>query len=194
MAGILVVFRKTFEHFGVNNLPDDEIKAMFGPTEEGILERVLPGQLETSLPYFLNEYEHQQKLEPLPFKGMERIFTLLRQKGIRVAIVTGKGIGSTEITMRILGMTSWVDEVETGFAEAANKPLSMRRVLERWGIDPQQAAYVGDTSYDMQSAREVGVLPLGAAWAVSPLLGEGNSQAANLFFDVESFAKWVEDL
>ncbi len=48
---------------------------------------------------------------------------------------------------------------------------------------------------DMEAARQVGLLPLGAAWAdTSTLRGEENGQAALMFYDIDSFIEWIKTI
>jgi phosphoglycolate phosphatase-like HAD superfamily hydrolase len=79
-----------------------------------------------------------------------------------------------------------------GFADRADKPYSMRKVLERWQMRPEDAAYVGDTPYDMQAAREAGLMPIAAAWAETSLVRDGKAGAAHTFFSLDAFMAWLE--
>jgi pyrophosphatase PpaX len=184
----------TVEHFTGQRPAKAEIYAQFGPTEEGLLEYFVPGRLAETLPLYLEAYERfHTTLCLAPFPGVEHLLTTLQTRGIRSAIVTGKGQYSAAITLRILGLGRWIDSVETGFPERADKPLSIRRVLERWEMSPEQAAYVGDTPYDMQAARSAGVLALGAAWAETSILRQDHrSQAEMTFQDIDCFLKFID--
>jgi pyrophosphatase PpaX len=185
--------QETAWHFTGRFPSESEIYALFGPSEEGILERLIPGRLDETLPYFLARYEqlHDQCLQPFP--GVERLFAVLQDKGVRSAIVTGKGAHSAEISMRILGLDRWVEMIETGSAAGDNKPHSMRLVLERWGLPPAQAAYVGDAPTDITGAGQVGVLPIGAAWAPAAQLRSQRAEGEYLlFYEMEQFIRWCE--
>lgn len=184
----------TVQHFSGRVPEESEIYALFGPSEEGLLEQLIPGRLDETLPYYLAQYEQFHGQCPRPFSGVERLFSILQAKGIRSAIVTGKGPHSAEISVRILGLSQWVEMIEAGSASGANKPHSMRLVLDRWGLSPEQAAYVGDTPYDITAAREAGLLPVGAAWAKASLLrGQPVPNEYPLFYDVDRFIRWVEE-
>jgi pyrophosphatase PpaX len=187
-------YQETVEHFGHWVPKDEEITQYFGTNEEGILERFFPGELKRTLPYYLKVYE-KLHLEFCgePFKGVDEIFSLLASKKIQTAIVTGKGSQSAEITMRILGLNRWIDILEPGFAFKADKPYSIKKVLDRFQIRPDQAAYVGDTPYDMQASYEAGLLPIGAAWAKSNTLnGTPITPTFSKFDRIEDFVAWVE--
>jgi len=66
-------------------------------------------------------------------------------------------------------------------------------VLEQWGLPPDRVAYVGDATYDMQAAKEVGLIALAAAWAetadASALRG---MEPAVVFSSVDDFAAWID--
>jgi pyrophosphatase PpaX len=186
-------FQATIEHLSGRRPSEAEVSAQFGRNEQGILESMLPGRLAESLPEYVKQYEHFHAACPRPFAGVERLMDLLKARGMRAAIVTGKGKPSLEVSLRILGLERWVDSIETGFADRADKPGGIRAVLARWQIPPAQAAYVGDTPYDMQAARAAGVLPLGAAWsATAHLLREPAPEAAFTFCSLDEFIEWIE--
>jgi pyrophosphatase PpaX len=118
---------------------------------------------------------------------------MLRDRGVRLAIVTGKGAGSAEISLRLLGVGDLFDLVEVGSPTGGIKPISIRRVLERWGLPPSRVAYVGDATYDMQAAKEVGLVALGAAWAdTADASALRIMEPAAVFSSVEDFAAWID--
>ncbi len=160
-----------------------------------MLEQFIPGRLDETLPYYLAQYERFHDRCQRPFPGVEQVFSILRAKGMRAAIVTGKGPLSAEISMRVLGLGQWIDVIESGTASGANKPQSIQRVLGRWGVSPDQAAYVGDTPYDLTAAIEAGLQPIGAAWAPASLL-RGDPIAAQhaTFYAIDHFIDWLNDI
>ena len=187
-------FQSTVEHFSGVRMSEADVVSRFGLTEVGMLDKVLPGRMEEVVPFYLAEYERLHSVCPKPFDGLDRVFEALRRKGIAVAIVTGKGPETAEISLRILGLDRWADFVEVGFPDRADKPASMRKALARWGMEPHEVAYIGDMPSDMDAARSVGVLALGAAWAESTTLPAEGGLAAFSFSSVPGFVAWVEAL
>lgn len=188
-------FQETVQHFTGRRPEVAEITSLFGVNEEGMLKILTPGRLDEALPYFVAEYERAHDQCRQLFPGMERALDLLKRRGIRMAIVSGKGRQSAEISLRHLGLGRWIDCVETGFAEKADKPASIRKVLAGWNIAPEQAAYAGDVPSDMEAARQAGVLPVGAAWAAtSTLRNAANDPPELIFFDIEDFIRWIQTI
>jgi phosphoglycolate phosphatase-like HAD superfamily hydrolase len=186
-------FQATVANFCGRTPDEAEIYAGFGPSEEGMLEDLIPGRLVETLPYYLDRYEHFHAQCTGTFPGIDGLLSTLKQRGIRTAIVTGKGPGSAAISMRLLGLSNRVDSLETGFAAGANKAYSMGLVLQRWGMPPERAAYAGDTQEDMVAASAAGLLPLGAAWAnTSALRNHPFSSEHPVFDHLDGFIRWVE--
>ena len=100
---------------------------------------------------------------PLEFKRYEIQDGLgiyfLRRAGIRVAIVTGRVSDS----VRLRAAELEVDDVAQD--SYARKLPAFRRILERHGIAPDEAAFIGDDFPDLAVMRIVG-LPVAVANAV----------------------------
>ena len=144
---------------------DGEIHAMFGPSEEGILERLCPDDAESALDEYLDEYRRAHGACPRPFDGIESLLESLRRRGVRLAIVTGKGPRSARISLDAFGLRGFFPVVEAGSPVGGVKPAAMRRALDRWGLSPAAVAGVGDSPSDIRSAQQVGIASVAAAWA-----------------------------
>ncbi|MEN4100895.1 MAG: HAD hydrolase-like protein, partial [Anaerolineaceae bacterium] len=123
-------------------VPQEIIAAEFGRSEEGILQTFLPAVEQHER---LNEYLHHyrrlhQRLDE-PFPGIPALLEMLQQRGVRIAIVTGKGQHSAAISMAALGLAPYIERLEYGHAEYNNKSENIRRVLADWGIEPAVVAY-----------------------------------------------------
>ncbi len=172
---------------------DEQICALFGPNEEGIIRGLVPGQWQAALAAYLAEYERLHAEHNCSFAGIEDMLRLLHKHGIRLAIVTGKGPASADISLRHLGLAPYFQRVETGSSAGPIKPGSLRRILAAWNLTPHQLAYVGDSPSDMDAAREVGVLPLGATWAATSTLRNAPDVAAYTgFATVADLVDWIQ--
>jgi pyrophosphatase PpaX len=188
----LEAFRLTFKEFTGKVFADDEISVYFGRTEEGIIGQIVPDNTTSAIEFYQMTYArlHQSLTEPFP--GIKEAIKLLRKKGVRLAVVTGKGQESALVSMKYLRLQSYFDYLETGTPDGPNKPEAVQHVLQKWGITPDEAAYVGDTLYDMDAASSIGVHPFGAGWAPKAALSLQNPGAAAMVFTtVEQFKKWI---
>ena len=139
---------------------DREIMALFGPNEEGILQRLAGEAWPAALERFLAEYESHHDACRAPFPGIDDVLGRIDQRGARLAIVTGKGAGSAAISVRRLGLGRYFDLVVSGSSEGVVKADQIRDIAESWGLPAEQLAYVGDTAYDMDHAHAAGAVAI----------------------------------
>jgi phosphoglycolate phosphatase-like HAD superfamily hydrolase len=188
-----VAFREVFQSFLGRTYSDKEIRGMFGPTEEGMIEQAIPDRFEEAFTAYLAAYERAHVGCLQPFPGMCRVLDALERHGVRRAIVTGKGPRSAEISLRVMGLADAFERVEAGSPGGNVKAENMRRVIEDWGFDPKHVACIGDAPSDIRSARQAGAIPLAAAWAGTT---DGDALQAlgpqATFRRVEEFLDWIE--
>jgi phosphoglycolate phosphatase-like HAD superfamily hydrolase len=188
-------FRATFRRHLGRVLDDRTVHAMFGPSEEGIFRLQAPGDWRTALEIYLQEYERAHTRCPSPFEGMERILADLMHRGVRLAVVTGKGPRSAAISARVWQLYRYFDGVEARDTDRPVKSRGIHTVLDRWRLPPHQVAYVGDAPSDIDAARRTGLLAVAAAWAATADVERLRArEPVALFHSVESFAAWALDL
>ncbi len=172
----------------------DEITALFGLPEEGIIARCVPQDPQGALADYMVEYTQLHAAVTQPFPGIIDALQQLKQRGLRLGMVTGKGPLSAAVSMEYLGLGPYIDPIVYGDARKPNKPEGMFQVLSTWGIAPDEAAYVGDTPYDMLSAQQAGVIPISAAWAATNTIEIGRANGTvKVFTSVADFLAWVEN-
>ncbi len=185
-------FRAVIAEFSDRPFTDDELIGFFGPSEEGIFQRLVPNDWQRCFERYLDEYTKRHVVCSKPFAGIEGVLTFLRQRDVRLAIVTGKAPRAVAVTLRHVDIAQYFDAIETGSAEAGTKPIAIRRLAARWGIEPSRIAYVGDAKSDVEAANAAGVLAIGAAWSPPANSKELRESGATVIFtEVESFDAWV---
>jgi pyrophosphatase PpaX len=191
----ITAFQRTFQYYLGRAFTAEEIEAMFGPSEEGMLQRQLPDTWPQALDMFLVEYERAHVNCPAPFNGITSLLADLRERGLHLGIATGKGLGSARISTRILGLDPYFEGMEVGSAEGAVKPTLIKSFLTRWDVAPGQVAYVGDAPSDIDAARQAGVVALAAAWAPNmDAAALAARQPHALFQQVADFTVWAEQV
>jgi len=171
---------------------DQEISALFGPSEEGIFKKLFPDSWAEVLQFYLTEYDRIHLQYAKPFPGIIELLTLLHERKMKLALVSGKGPGSMEISLKHSGLKHLFKVILTGSELRASKPEHIRQVLALWKFSPEEVAYVGDIAYDVQAAKEVGVLPISALWAETAQVQKVLAMNPDYAFDkVESFNEWI---
>jgi pyrophosphatase PpaX len=190
---VIEAFRTAINQFADRSFTEEEIISLFGPDEAGVIQRAIPEHWEEGLAVYLNEYEMlfaQRNIGAFP--GIEESLQLLRSRGIRLAVVTGKGAYSTAFSLKNALLYDYFELVQTGSPEGPVKPKLIQEVLAHWALPPSSVFYLGDSPSDIQDARMTGVLPLGAAWA-DPLNND-KLKAENpyaIFTTPQVFINWI---
>jgi HAD superfamily hydrolase (TIGR01549 family) len=186
-------FRQSVEPLTLRPLSDADIIATFGPSEEGTIMTLVPDHYEKGIVNYLNFYEALHDMCPDPFPDIRDLLDLLRDKGVRIAMVTGKGRHSTDLSLKQFGLTAYFEMIETGSPTGPRKAEGIRQVLARWsGLDKEEIIYVGDAPSDVTASREAGIAVVGAGWAPT---AEPAALLAlrpdELFYTVRDLADWL---
>jgi len=105
-----------------------------------------------------------------PFKGVRQVIAELRSRGYAIGVVTSK---SRELACRGLSLCSLDGMIdESVFLEDTERhkpePDPISRGLEKLKALPSQAAYVGDSRFDIMAGRAAGVRTIAALWGPAP--------------------------
>ena len=188
----LTALRRTFLQYTGRRYSDNELKALFTPTEEGIVRQVIPDQCPDAVDTFFREYEAAHENCTAPFAGIHEILSELRRRDVRLAALTGKGPTTAAMSLGRIGLSDFFETVLTGSETGVVKSRRLRELSALWDIEPSALAYVGDTASDIDQARDAGAVPLSAGWAASTdvrSLEEAGPHA--LFRTTDEMLDWV---
>nr|WP_203187479.1 HAD-IA family hydrolase [Streptomyces pratensis] len=126
--------------------------------------RIMDLPLEMEEP-FVRESYRMAHLVPL-FDGVPEMLHTLRERGIRLAVATGKSGPRARSLLSQLGVLDLFDHVIGSDEIARPKPAPdiVLKALELLGADPDSAVMVGDAVTDIASAHAAGVAALAALW------------------------------
>jgi pyrophosphatase PpaX len=98
--------------------------------------------------------------------GMEDVLATLSDRGHRLGIVTAKRRLTVDLAFARLPIEHLFETVVGGDETAKHKPdpAPLLLALDRLGARPQDAAYVGDSPFDMQAAKAAGLFAIGVSW------------------------------
>jgi phosphoglycolate phosphatase len=100
------------------------------------------------------------------FDGMKETLDELKARGVRIAIVSNKpDYAAHEVVEKLYGQ-GYFDFVtgQTGAYPLKPDPASTLSVIERFGVEKSEVLYIGDTSTDMQTAKNAGLYAVGVLW------------------------------
>lgn len=191
---IFTAFRSTFQQYLHRHYTDEEILAMFGPTETDILQAMIPPeQLEQALDHFFRVYAegHRHVHNPAEIALM---LDRLREADFVMGIVTGKGRRSADISLQAWGLDRYFDVVITGDDVSRPKPdpEGILSAMKQLGARAEQTLYVGDSDADVLAGRAASLVTVGVDWLpVTQKAGCFQPEPDYLFTDPGSFTDWV---
>jgi phosphoglycolate phosphatase len=106
-----------------------------------------------------------------PFPGMADALRALRARGVKTAVLSNK----FDAAVRRLAEEYFPGLFDTARGEIPPiprkpDPTSLLQVCEELGVDPADTAYVGDTSVDVEVARNAGTYAVGVSWGYDKAL------------------------
>ncbi|MFC4099096.1 HAD family hydrolase [Paenibacillus xanthanilyticus] len=189
----IAAFKAAIEPHAGRTLGEQEIIDTFGPSEEGTVLALIPDAYDQGIEDYLAHYRELHHVCAEPFEGIVEILDWAKRSGIRLAMVTGKGQRSTDITLDVFGLDSYFEVVETGSPQGPRKVQGIANVLQRLGAAPDETLYVGDAPSDIDASREAGVPIVSAAWAETADPEQLSAKAPDhLFTSVADFRTYLE--
>jgi len=98
--------------------------------------------------------------------GIEDVLDELKAQGRLLGVVTAKRQHTVALAFGRLGIERYFDVVVTSDDTTAHKPdpEPVLLALEKLGAGPEDAAYVGDSPFDVGAARAAGVFAVAVGW------------------------------
>lgn len=141
------------------------LAAVGGTTLHDQMRRLDPERVEELVDAYR---EHNEPLhsELACCKGVVGVLDQLRAEGRRLGIVTAKRHKTIELAFRRRPELGTFDVIVAAEDTERHKPdpQPIQKALELLGADPVEAAYVGDSPFDVRCANHAGVFAIAVGW------------------------------
>ena len=162
----------TLKHYGIDDAWSyDDYKYMVGNGNRKLVERVFRGripaeQLEEAYRVFMEYYDRNKLNKTRPYDGIQDAIDTIKEKGIKVAVCTNKVQASAIGNLDHFFGENYFDAIigQVDGVPTKPDPAMPRRALDALGCTAQEAVYFGDTSVDMQTAKNAGIEAVGVTW------------------------------
>ncbi len=148
---------------------DAQVRRWVGNGTDRLVRRALAGdmlgeggQVDALYPQgralFMEAYRDSNGCHSRLYPGARELLDYLAAQSVPQALVTNKPEAFTEVLLQKMGIARYFVQVIGGDTLPTRKPdpAPLRTVLERLGVEPQQALMVGDSRNDVQAARAAG--------------------------------------
>lgn len=155
---IIESFKYAFKTHLDMEMEEEKIVRFFGEPLVKSMNSVDPENAEGLLTAFksFNESKHDELAEH--YEGTVEAIKALKDKGIRLGVVTSKRRIMTERSLKLIRLYDEMDVVITPEDTDKHKPDGTPALLacERLGVSPEEALMVGDSIYDVQCGKNAG--------------------------------------
>jgi pyrophosphatase PpaX len=158
----------TAEVLGRDDIPRETLLANVGQPLPRQMELIDAEKAELLLEAYRRHHEENHDALIQEFPGIEKSLSRLRSAGIKVAVVTSKRLISVEMALKNFpDLGNVVDRFVTleDTTEHKPHPEPLLRGLELLGgVPKEEAAYVGDSPFDVEAAKAAGLTSVAVSW------------------------------
>jgi len=171
---------------------DDEIIALFGPTEDVILKEMCKEEYESARKDYYTYYKNNHDIAQL-YDGIKELIIDINNAEILLSIFTGKGRTSAIITLDELGLTHYFDMIVSGDDVENHKPSpeGIIKFLEKHNFNPKEVLMIGDSPSDIIAANESGVEIASVVWDSYAEEEVRKLNSTNIFHSVNELRDYI---
>lgn len=188
-SNIIIAFRATMEHLGLDMRDEDTCGATIGLTLRDGFKSMYPDFDDAKIDYCVDTYreifaERRKELMPDLFPGVKETLAELHKRGYRMTIATSRLTDSLMLFMRHHGIDHYFEYAVGSDSVMHHKPHPepALKTLAALNIAPSEAIMVGDMPVDIAMAHNAGIRAIGVDY--------GNATRKEL---EEAGADWIVD-
>lgn len=165
-AIILASFKHAARTVLARDVEEEQIAALVGGSNLHDQMRVLSPTHVDELVRVYREHNRPLHDELEAFDGVEELIETLSGQGRKLGIVTAKGRQTVDLAFAVLSLESYFDAVVTADMTDRHKPdpAPVLKALELLESEPADAAFVGDSPYDIAAGKAAGVFTVAVSW------------------------------
>jgi pyrophosphatase PpaX len=165
-AIILASFKHAARTVLARDVEEEQIAALVGGSNLHDQMRVLSPAHVDELVRVYREHNRPLHDELQAFEGVEGLVETLSEQGRKLGIVTAKGRQTVDLAFAILSLERYFDAVVTADMTDRHKPdpAPVLKALELLESEPADAAFVGDSPYDIAAGKAAGVFTVAVSW------------------------------
>ncbi len=169
------LFLATNQALGRHGLPGrtrDEVRMFVGNGVETLIRRAVPADADEGLTLsvladFKATYAHICEDHTKPYDGIPEMLAALRERGIRVAVVSNKFDAATKkLCAKYFGELVEVAVGERAGIRKKPAPDTVYEALRALGVTADGAVYIGDSDVDIETARSCGMPCISVTWGL----------------------------
>lgn len=165
----------TRAHMGLGPLDHEVIYSYVGNGAPVLMRRAMgpeasDAQVQTALEFFLAWYRDHKLDYTQLYPGVQDALDALQSSGVKQAVLTNKPVNISRAILVGLGVSRYFFQIYGGnsFEQKKPHPAGIDALLTESGVRREQTMMVGDSSVDIQTARNARVACVGCTWGFQP--------------------------
>lgn len=191
-------FKSVFEKYDNRTLSEEQIVAMFGPTEDDIIARNLrhAEAVEQAIHDYYDIYQQGHSEDCQRDQEIYDLLRHLRAQGMKIGVITGKSRRAFDISAEALQLSQYFDLTITGDDVENPKPHpeGIRKALEFFGADKDDAVFLGDSNADIKAGKAAGIRTYGVQWLSTYQSSEFEVAPDLIFTNVKQFIERIAEV
>jgi phosphoglycolate phosphatase len=162
-------------HMGMPPLADERVWSYVGNGAPVLVRRLLgadatESQFEEALEFFLEYYRDHMLDNTRLYPGVQEALDRLRESGVTMTVLTNKPVRVSRAILDGLGVGSHFRQVYGGNSFEFKKPhpIGIETLMTECGTGRERTMMVGDSSVDVQTARNAHVQSCGVTYGLQP--------------------------
>ena len=167
-------------HIQRPELPDDVIASYVGDGAPILIQRALGGEavddalVRKGLEFFLSYYREHKLDHTTVYPGIQEALAAIQNSGNgmprKMAVLSNKPVNPSRAIVESLGLGQYFSQVYGGnsFATKKPEPEGALKLVSEAGMQPTQAAIVGDSYVDIRTGRNAGLWTVAVTYGFAP--------------------------
>lgn len=154
--------------FRKEELTEEENNSIYGPTEEGIILKLIKdkGEAKECFLRYLDLYnEYHEELLPDFIPGIRELLEELNKRNIPVFLLTGRSKESTMITLTRFNAFKYFKAIYTGGLYGEVKEELLNELASIHHYNKEDLVYIGDSLHDVPQCRRANVDIISVSYA-----------------------------
>ena len=165
----------TRKRFGLDPLSLDQVAGYVGNGAEMLIRRSLQPDatdrsVQDGLQFFLQYYRENMLVNTKLYPGVSEALEIWRAAGKKMAVLTNKPVRFSQDLVAGLGIADYFARVYGGNSFETKKPdpFGLNRIMRELRVMPARTLMIGDSSVDVQTARNAGTTCAGVTFGLRP--------------------------
>lgn len=159
-SGIISSTKYMIKKLNLEMPSEKVVRSFVGPRIQDSLERVyglIGEERDNAARIFRNHYKKSDVLDAKPYDGLEDVLHFIKSKGFIQMVATNKRQDFVDLLINKYELSKYFVAVfGTDMAGKYTKDDLLKMCIEKAKVCPEEAVLIGDSSYDAESARNVG--------------------------------------